>query len=188
MNHGDIEFIIKNFGGIVVIDEAYIDFSEQQSFSGLTDQYENLIVMQTFSKALGLAAARIGIAISNKHILKYFNKVKPPYNISSINQLEALEKILDLDLIKTQVSIIKKEKERLASGLEKLKVTEKIFPSDSNFLLVKVTDANKLYNDLISNNIVIRNRNNVVNGCLRITVGKRSENDELLRAIKELTE
>lgn len=188
MNHEDIEFIIKNFGGIVVIDEAYIDFSDKQSFSGLVSQYENLVVMQTFSKAMGLAAARIGIAISNKNILNYFNKVKPPYNISTINQLAALKKISDMDVFKSQVNVIKEERKRLVSGLETLKVTEKIFPSDSNFLLVKVVNANKLYNDLIIRSIVIRNRSSVVNDCLRITIGRRSENDELLKAIKELTE
>lgn len=188
MNREDIEFIIENFGGMVIIDEAYIDFSDKQSFAGQVNKYDNLIVMQTFSKALGLAAARIGIAVTNTEIIRYFNKVKPPYNISTINQEAAYSKLEDLNIIKLQISVIRQERERIFSELEKLKAIKKIYPSDSNFLLVEVTNADNLYNKLINRHIVIRNRSSVVSNCLRITVGKKSENDELLRTIRELAD
>lgn len=188
MNIEDIEFLIKNFKGIVVVDEAYIDFSDKHSVAGFVDKYENLIVMQTFSKALGLAAARIGIAITNRSILQYFNKVKPPYNISTINQLAALKKISDTDILKSDVDIIRQEKIRLVSELSTMKITKKIYPSDANFVLVEVADADKTYNNLISRSIVTRNRNSVVNNCLRITIGKKSENDDLLRELRGMTD
>jgi histidinol-phosphate aminotransferase len=181
----DIEFIIKNSGGIVVIDEAYIDFSNKQSLLSLVDSYDNLIIMHTFSKAMGLAAARVGMAFTNPYIVQLFNKIKPPYNISTINQKAALEKLARPGEIKAEVSRIRKEKARLATELLKLCAIEKIYPSDANFLLVKVGNANFLYNMLVGRNIIIRNRSSVINNCLRITVGTKQENDELIKAIKE---
>jgi histidinol-phosphate aminotransferase len=187
MNFSDVEQLISRFNGIVVVDEAYIDFSEKPSFTSLLRKYNNLIVMQTFSKALGLAAARVGIAFTSPEIILYFNKIKPPYNISTINRRAALDKLGKPDLYRSQVMKIKAERERLASALRKLSLTEKIYPSDANFLLVKVRDANKIYNTLIEKNIVVRNRSSVVNNCIRITVGKRTENNQLIKALQSMS-
>jgi histidinol-phosphate aminotransferase len=187
MNYDDVERILSSFRGIVIIDEAYIDFSEKPSLLSLTDIYPNLIIMQTFSKALGLAAARIGMAFSNPDIIHYFNKLKPPYNISTINQQAALKKLWNTKETEEQVAKIKKERDRLSSSLLKMKVTEKVFPSDANFLLVKVIDANLVYDFLIKKNIITRNRSSVVDKCLRITVGKRSENNKLINALKTIS-
>jgi len=186
MNYKDVEYIINKFNGIVLIDEAYIDFSEKPSFIKLVGKYPNLIVMQTFSKALGLAAVRVGMAFSNPQIIKYLNKLKPPYNISLINQKAALKKLGQIEQSKIQVLRIKKERERLSSILSQMNIVEKIYPSDANFLLVKVKNADYIYNTLVNKNIIIRNRSSVVDNCLRITIGKRSENDQLIKAFNEL--
>jgi len=186
MNYPDVEKILSNFEGIVVIDEAYIDFSEKPSFIRLIERYPNLIIMQTFSKAFGLAAARIGMAFSNRSVIQYFNKLKPPYNISTINQKAVLSKLERIEEYKTQVIKIKKERERLSSNLIKMKITEKVFPSDANFLLVKVKNADYIYKTLVNKNIIIRNRSSIINNCLRITIGKKSENDKLVKALKSI--
>jgi histidinol-phosphate aminotransferase len=186
MNRDDVEYIITKFKGIVLIDEAYIDFSEKPSFIKLVDRNPNLIVMQTFSKAYGLAAVRIGMAFSNPQIIGYFNKLKPPYNISTINQKAALKKLTEIDLFKNQVGRIIKERRRLSAILSKMKIIEKVYPSDANFLLVKVKNADYIYNTLINKNIIIRNRSKVIDNCLRITIGKKSENDKLVKALNEL--
>lgn len=185
MNFSDVEFILKAFDGIVVIDEAYIDFSDKQSFIKLVGIYNNLILMQTFSKAMGLAAARVGMAFSDPAIIKLFNKLKPPYNISTINQKAALRKLARPEDLKLQVMKIKDERSRISSELGKMKIVEKIFPSDANFLLVKVSDADFLYNELVNRNIIVRNRNNVINNCLRITIGKKEENNKLIDALRQ---
>jgi len=186
MEISDISYIISNFNGIVVIDEAYIDFTEKSSFIKMIDKYPNLIVMQTFSKAFGLAAARVGMAFSNPAILQYFNKLKPPYNISTINQIAALRKLEKAVEFKSQVLKIKNEKERLNADLKKLKITEKVYPSDTNFILVKVSNATLIYNSLIDKHIIIRNRTSVINNCLRITIGTRTENNKLINALKTI--
>jgi histidinol-phosphate aminotransferase len=187
MNYQDIRYIIDNFKGIVVIDEAYIDFSKKPSFCELVPVHPNLIVMQTFSKALGLAAARVGIAYTNQSIVQYFNKLKPPYNISAINQKAALLKLNKSDDFKNQVNRIIKERVRLAASLEKMEITLKVYPSDANFLLVKVTDANYIYNTLVIKNIIVRNRSSVLDNCLRITVGTRAENNKLIAALNSIS-
>jgi len=187
MDHDDIEYIIQNFNGMVLIDEAYSDFCDEPSFINKIDRYPNLIVMQTFSKALGLAAARIGIAFSNPNVIQYFNRIKPPYNISTINQEAALDKLADETVIRNQVAKIKNERERLKNELIKLKITETVYLSDANFLLVRVKDANCTYNYLVNNGIIVRNRSSLVDNCLRITVGTRNENDKLLNALKTMT-
>ena len=186
MYNDDVERIIAIFKGIVLIDEAYIDFSDKPSFIKLVDRYPNLILMQTFSKAFGLAAARIGMAFSNPQIIKYFNKLKPPYNISTINQKAALKKLTQIDQFKSQVERIKKERVRLSAILSKMKIIEKVYPSDANFLFVKVKNADYIYNTLVNKNIIIRNRSKVIDNCLRITIGKRSENNTLIKALYEL--
>jgi histidinol-phosphate aminotransferase len=179
MNYNDVEYLISKFKGIVVIDEAYIDFSEKPSFMNLTGKYNNLIVMQTFSKALGLASVRIGMAFSDPEIIQYFNKIKPPYNISTINQKAALERLLKTDGYRIQVQKIKAERERLFERLIKINLTEKVYPSDANFLLVKVKNASHIYNTLIDSS--------VIGNCIRITVGKPAENNKLINALKSIS-
>ena len=186
MNQNDVEFIIANFNGIVIIDEAYIDFSEKTSFLRLVNKYPNLILMQTFSKAFGLASVRVGMAFTNPDIVNYFNKLKPPYNISTINQKAVLNKLARIEEYKNQVIKIKKERERLAATLSEMNIVEKVYPSDANFLLVKVFNANYLYNELVNRNIIVRNRSSAVDNCLRITVGKRNENDKLIKALRDI--
>ncbi len=186
MNGRDIEKIISGFNGIVLIDEAYIDFTDKPSFIRNIDKYSNLIVMQTFSKAMGLAAVRVGMAFANPAIIGYFNKMKPPYNISTINQKAALRKLKKIDESGKELSKIIKERERLAEKLRKISYTEMVYPSDSNFLLVRVKDADIIYKTLVDNGIVVRNRGSVVKNCLRITVGKRNENNRLLKVFKSI--
>jgi histidinol-phosphate aminotransferase len=186
MKYEEVEKLLSAFNGIVIIDEAYIDFSEQPSFIKLLGKYPNLIVMQTFSKAFGLASVRVGMAFCSEAIVSLFNKMKPPYNISSINQRAVLNKLEHLEEYNKQVLMIRSERKRLASLLGKIKLVEKIFPSDANFLLVKVKDANTLYNMLVEKNIIVRNRNSVIGNCLRITIGKKSENDQLIKALKAI--
>jgi histidinol-phosphate aminotransferase len=187
MNISDIEILISTFKGIVVIDEAYIDFSDNPSFLRYIDKYPNLLVMQTFSKALGLASIRVGMAFSNPAIINYFNKIKPPYNISAINQKAALGKLSKRKKLKRQINEIKNEREGLVTLLKKMKVIEYIFPSDSNFLLVKVSNATAMYNALVEKNIIVRNRTSVVNNCLRITVGTRVENKKFIKELKSIS-
>ncbi len=186
MDSGTIEFIIRNFRGIVVLDEAYADFSGKPSFIEKIGLYDNLIVMQTFSKAMGMAAARIGMAFASPDILKYFFRMKPPYNISTLNQEAALQRLRDFRPIAVQTDTLIAERRRLAEKLVKIPVVEKVWPSDANFLLVRVKDADYIYNKLIENNIIVRNRSREVSGCLRITAGTRSENDRLTDELNKI--
>lgn len=183
----DIEFILQNFSGIVVIDEAYIDFSSQSSFIEKINLYPNLIVSQTLSKAWGMAGVRLGIAYMNEEILSFYNKVKAPYNISAVNQNAALGILSNAVEYHREIHTILTEKERLKQELQQLKTVKKIYPSDANFFLVEVDDANDLYNRLIEKQIIIRNRNSVVKNCVRITVGTPQENELLLNALKEIS-
>lgn len=187
MNAKDIESILTGFSGIVIIDEAYIDFSEKPSYMSLLNKFPNLILMQTFSKAFGLAGIRVGMAFASPGIIQYFNKMKPPYNISTINQKAALSKLGQIDQFQKQVYLIKKEKVRLSKILPEIDVVEKVYPSDANFLLVKVNNAGFIYKALIDKNIITRNRSSLVDNCLRITIGKKSENDKLIKALIELS-
>ena len=181
-----IERIINDFAGIVVIDEAYNDFSDEPSFRNQISEFPNLIVMQTFSKAFGMASVRVGMAFANKEIVRYYNKLKPPYNISSINQAAVSKNIENGDRYKTQVERIKSERKRINEELLKIPAVLKVFPSDSNFLLVRVNDPDTLYNMLVERSIIVRNRNSIVNGCLRITIGSKRENTKLLNALKKI--
>jgi histidinol-phosphate aminotransferase len=183
MKKSTLERIIGTFSGIVLVDEAYIDFADEKSLKDSIDRYPNLIVMQTFSKAFGLASVRIGMAFANPSIIHYFNKMKPPYNISTINQKAVLNKLGNIELFRNHVRKIRDERGRLSAELEKFSFTEKIFPSDANFLLVKVKDALKIYNYLIDSGIVIRNRSSVIKNCIRITIGTKLENNKLLKAL-----
>ncbi len=186
MDTGRIEFILRNFRGIVVLDEAYADFSGRPSFIEKIGLYDNLIVMQTFSKAMGMAAARIGMAFAAPDILKYLFRMKPPYNISTLNQEAALERLKDIKPITVQAETLVAERRRLAEKLVTIPVVEKVWPSDANFLLVRVKDADSIYDKLKENNIIVRNRSREISGCLRITAGTRSENDRLLDELNKI--
>lgn len=185
-NKDDIEFIIENFKGIVVIDEAYIDFSSIESWLSELNKFPNLIITQTFSKAWALASARVGIAFASEDIVQLLNNVKMPYNISKLNQDAALEALENQSEFKKNIEIILKEKEELIKALTDLKLVKKIYPSDANFLLVEFRNANATYQNLVSQKIITRNRHTLVNNCIRITVGAPSENRQLLRALKNI--
>ena len=166
------------------MDEAYIDFSEKESWLKRLNEFPNLIISQTFSKAWGLAAARVGLAYTNPELISWFNKVKPPYNVSELNQQEALKALEQKDETLKKINLIKSEKIELERNLDSLEIVKKVYPSDGNFLLVEVSDADKIYAHLTEQKIVVRNRNSVVKNCLRITVGSTGENVKLLNALK----
>jgi histidinol-phosphate aminotransferase len=186
MNLSDVEDLIASFKGIVVIDEAYIDFSTKPSFLPLIAKYPNLIVMQTFSKAFGLASVRVGMAFADQLIIHYFNKLKYPYNISTINQKAVIDRLGKRDKTRAEVKRIISEKERLVNEFGRMSLITRIFPSDANFILVKVKDADSIYDILIGKGIVVRNRSSVADNCLRITIGTRAENNILINALKSI--
>ena len=163
MNYADVEYIISRISmELLLLMKLILISAKRPSFIKLIDKYPNLIVMQTFSKAFGLAAVRVGMAFSNPDIIQYFNKMKPPYNISTINQKAALLKLGKLKNIKVRLQKLKRKEKDFQSILKKLKLAEKVYPSDANFLLVKVKDANYIYNTLVDKNIIVRNRSSVI--------------------------
>ena len=180
-----MEMLVENFGGIVVVDEAYIDFAGQESCLSLLKEYQNLVVMQTFSKAWGLAGIRLGMAFAAKEIIDVLNKVKPPYNVNKLTQNTALNALQNIDRYKRQRNTILHQRNVLSQELKGFDFVEKIHPSDANFLLVKVKAPQKLYDYLAAKGIIVRNRSKVVlcEGCLRITVGTEEQNEELLEAL-----
>lgn len=180
-----IEKVLSFFKGIVVVDEAYIDFSSTPSFIEKINIYSNLVVMQTFSKAWGLAGARVGIAYSNPEIIALMNKVKPPYNVSKLNQEAALKALENEALFLKQKNEILKQKVWMKNALSELTFVQKIFPSDANFLLLEVANANELYQYLIEKKVIVRNRNSVVKNCIRITIGSETENKLLIKEMKQ---
>ena len=186
MSRKDLHTLLKEFEGIVVIDEAYIDFSSETSWLTEIDSYPNLIVLQTFSKAWGMAGARCGMAFASTQIIELFNKVKYPYNINSLTQNIISERIDKIAEKESQVSLILEERSRLAKELAQSPIVECVYPSDANFLLVKVLDANKTYNALVSKGTIVRNRNTVklCGNCLRITIGTKEENDILVQEFR----
>jgi histidinol-phosphate aminotransferase len=183
----NIEWVLTNFNGIVVVDEAYIDFSERTSFIEKLVLYPNLVVVQTFSKAWGLAAARIGIAYASETIIALMQKVKPPYNVSSLNQEAALKALDNEHVIVHQKAHILEQRTYLETSLSQLPIVKKVFPSDANFILIEVEDADKLYEHLVIKNIVVRNRNTIIKNCLRITIGTIVENQYLIEVLKRYT-
>lgn len=185
MRHEDIEIILNNFNGLVVVDEAYINFARQRSFISLLKEYPNLVVMQTLSKAWGLAGLRLGMAFASEEIIAVLNKVKPPYNISEAVQDLVLQALDKLEEVNEMIREIVKERERLATSLSALPLVEKVYPSDANFLLVRVSNARAIYTYLLANEIVVRDRSKLLlcDGCLRITVGTARENDQLLKVL-----
>jgi len=182
----EVERLLKKFKGIVVIDEAYIDFSEQKSWLQRLEEFPNLIVTQTLSKAYGMAGIRLGICYASQEIISILNKIKPPYNVNSLTQEKAIEQLLKTSVLEHQIFAIKYQREVLEIEIEKLDFVKKIYPSDANFLLVKVDDANKRYNQLIAKGIVIRNRTTqpLCENCIRITVGTKQENEKLIEVLQ----
>ena len=181
-----IHEVLTKFNGIVVIDEAYADFSTNQPFRDLLDNYSNLIVLNTFSKAWASAAIRLGMAFASEEIIELFNKVKYPYNVNLLTQEKASAVLEDFEHVEGWMNQIKREREHVLPALHELPIVLKVFPTDANFVLVRVTDANSIYNYLIEQGIVVRNRHRVqlCNDCLRITIGTRQENNELLGALR----
>ena len=182
----DLEFYIQNFNGIVVVDEAYIEFSPEDSAVNLLSKYPNLIVLKTLSKAFGMAGLRIGVGFSSIEIASLFIQLKPPYNISSESQKLALEQLNNLEVLKNNISIILKEKEKLNDGLERINEVGKIFPSDANFFLVEFEDAQLIYQKLLDKNILTSLRHPNLKNCLRISVGTAEENLELLKVLSQI--
>ncbi len=189
MNREDVEIVLNNFNGLVVIDEAYINFSRHKSFIQELSEYPNLVVMQTFSKAWGLAGLRLGIAFASEAIIDVCNKVKPPYNINQATQELALKALEEVEQVNDMIRAIVSMRDELISELVALPIVKKVYPSDANFLLVKVVDANRIYDYLLQHEIVVRNRSKVelCEGCLRITVGTENENKELIMALQQFS-
>lgn len=187
LNRQDLETILHAFDGLVVIDEAYINFSRQRSFAAELAEYPNLVILQTFSKAWGLAALRLGMTLASPEIINILNKIKPPYNINAATQELALRALDNLDDVNAMIKTIVGEREALATALQQLSIVQQVYKSDANFLLVQVTDANSIYDYLKNKGIIVRNRSNVLlcEGCLRITVGTENENKDLLAQLQQ---
>ena len=179
--------LLKNFNGLVVIDEAYIDFSKNASWLQEINDYPNLVITQTLSKAYAMAGLRVGILYASTEIISILNKIKPPYNINNLSQETAIKK-LEQTTLDFQVKKIISERKKMVESLVSIPYVEKIYPSDANFILIKVDDANKRYNQLIEKGIVIRNRSNqpLCENCLRITIGTKEENEKLISVLKAL--
>lgn len=186
----DIETILANFNGLVVIDEAYINYSRQKTFIQELTEYSNLVILQTLSKAWGLAGLRIGMAFASEEIIEVFNKVKPPYNINEASQQLALEALQNVDQINNWIKETVEERGKLITELVQLPFVIKIYPSDANFILVKTTNARGIYNHLVDQGIIVRDRSKVelCEGSLRITIGTPEENKILLNALKNFQE
>ena len=184
----EIESLLKKFDGLVVVDEAYIDFSSSESLLKDLEQYPNLIVLQTFSKARGCAAIRLGMAFASPEIIAIFNKIKYPYNVNRLTQEEAIKVLKQPEQIKEWVNTLLEERTRVMEEIVKLPCCVRVFPTDANFFLAKVYEATQIYNYLVGEGIIVRNRTNVAlcNDCLRITIGTKEENDALLDALRKV--
>ena len=185
----EIEKVLKNFSGIVAVDEAYIDFSSQPSYLKVLKEYSNMVVLQTFSKAWGSAGVRLGMAFASEEIIKIFNKVKYPYNVNVLTQRYAIKLLDNFSQVEKKVKTILKNREKLQKQLLKVKCIKEVYPTDANFILVKTTDSDAIYKYLIENGIVARNRNGITlcDNCLRITVGTAEENKQVISALKNFS-
>lgn len=179
--------VLKDFKGIVLVDEAYIDFSQKESWVNELSSMPNLIVSQTFSKSMGLAAARVGVAYSDIEVIKIFNRVKPPYNVSTLNQQAAMDALKNMPEKMNQVAQILLSREQLITRLRELPAVRKIYPSDANFLLVEFENGPEVFNRLINRKIITRNRNSMLKNCIRISVGTENENNVLIRELKNIS-
>ena len=187
INRGEILKVINQFQGIVIIDEAYGDFSSQMTMRSELAKHPNLIVLNTFSKAWGLAAIRLGMAFASPEIISIYNKVKYPYNVNQLTQQQALDALKDPFEVDKWVKLLLGERTRLMAAFQMLPICEKVYPTDANFFLAKMTDAQSIYDYLVDKGIIVRNRNRVqlCQNCLRITIGTKSENNELLSALRQ---
>lgn len=183
-----IEKIVEKFNGIIVVDEAYIDFSPESTKAQSILYYDNLIVLQTLSKAWGLAGVRVGFAFAQSEIIALLTKIKPPYNISTLNQQTAISRLSQPEEFEFERSEILAERERLKKEMLQLSKVKHIYPSSANFLLVEVNDTNNVYNSLVLKNVIVRNRNTVIKNCIRVTIGTKQENDKLLTELKEISQ
>lgn len=185
MNREDVEMILNNFNGLVIVDEAYINFSRQKSFIQELADYPNLVVMQTFSKAWGLAGLRLGMAFASPEIVEILGRVKPPYNISQVTQELVMRALEEVGQVNDMINELVQMREALKGVFESIPFVKAVFPSDANFLLVKMDDARKIYNFLLTKGIVVRDRSNVklCDDCLRITIGTEQENTALVDAL-----
>ena len=188
LERSEIEKIVTGFEGIVVIDEAYIDFSNEPSWLASLNAYPNIIVLQTFSKAWGMAALRCGMAFASEDIIAFFNKVKYPYNLNLLTQETVLKQVEAVEQKNKWVETLLAERSKMITNLQNLPLVKHIYPTDANFVLAKVDDANKTYTYLVNKGIIVRNRNSVTlcQGCLRITIGTPQENQELLTALAQM--
>ena len=181
-----VAYLLQNFKGLVVIDEAYIDFSKKESWINELDEYPNLVITQTLSKAYGLAGIRLGICYASAEVISVLNKIKPPYNVNQLTQIRALERLEDREKINSEIHSIIAQREELLKVLLNVKFIKKIYPTEANFILIKVDDANKRYAELIAKGIVIRNRSTqpLCENCLRLTIGTEIENTKLMEALQ----
>ncbi len=180
--------LLEKFKGLVVIDEAYIDFSNKESWMNKLDQYPNLVITQTLSKAYGLAGIRLGICYASAEVIAVLNKIKPPYNVNELTQQRALDRLVDEEKIQKEINSIITQREDLLKVLDEVKFVSKIYPTEANFILIKVDDANKRYDQLIAKGIVIRNRTTqpLCENTLRLTIGTEKENKKLMEALTSL--
>jgi histidinol-phosphate aminotransferase len=187
MERAAIETLLANFNGIVVVDEAYINFSRQKTFIQELTEYANLVVLQTLSKAWGLAGLRIGMAFASEEIISVMNRVKPPYNINGASQQLALQALANISQVNGWIKETLTQRDKLVLALKNFEFVLDIYPSDANFILVKTTDANGIYNFLVDKGIIVRNRSNIqlCEGCLRITIGTPDENETLVKRLKD---
>ncbi|RZA03222.1 MAG: histidinol-phosphate transaminase [Sphingobacteriaceae bacterium] len=186
INRDDVETLLANFDGLVVVDEAYINFSRQKSFIQELTEYSNLVVLQTLSKAWGLAGLRVGMAFASEEIIEVMNKVKPPYNMNEASQQLALQALANVDQVNGWIKETLLQRDKLVLNLKKFDFVVDIYPSDANFILVKTTDAKGIYNFLVEKGIIVRDRSKVAlcEGSLRITVGTPNENDILINTLQ----
>ena len=187
LNRDEIVKVIEAFQGIVIVDEAYIDFAQQQSLRTELVRHENLVILQTMSKAWASAAIRMGMAFASREIISIYNKVKYPYNVNLLTQQQAMEILKDPYEVDKWVKILMEERQRLMQAFQELPLCEQVFRTDANFFLARVTDAQRVYDYLVDRGIIVRNRNRVqlCRNCLRITIGTRTENAELLSALRQ---
>ena len=183
-----VEKLLKEFHGLVVVDEAYIDFSDQESWMKRLAEFPNLVITQTLSKAYGMAGIRLGICYASEAIVTILNNIKPPYNVNELTQQKAIERLQKEDEVQAEVTRIITEREKLVKALEQISFVEKVYPTDCNFILVKVDDAVNRYNQLIAQGIVVRNRTTqpLCENTLRLTVGTEKENKKLIEILKNI--
>jgi histidinol-phosphate aminotransferase len=184
----EVEDLLNNFEGVVVIDEAYIDFSETKSWLDRLNEFPNLVITQTLSKAYGMAGIRLGVCYASAEIISILNHIKPPYNVNQLTQSSAFSRLKNKDEIVLEIGLIKTERKKLIVQFQQIKFVKTVYPTDANFFLIKVDDATKRYQQLIAKGIVIRNRTKQVlcNNCLRITIGTPEENKKLIDTLKIL--